>query len=92
MNLIASPKIIEKLLDKHGLVLAEVEEAFLNRTGHFLIDSRQEHRTIPPTMWFIAPTNRGRLLKVVFVRVDEKIYLKTAYEPNATERRIYFER
>jgi len=53
--------------------------------------TREEHRTNPPTHWFLAETCYGRLLKVVFVpdTNGKDIYIKTAYEPNETEIRIY---
>ena len=55
-----------------------------------LEDTRENNKTQPPTRWFIAETDHGRLLKVVFVRRDDGyIYLKTAYEPNEVEVNIY---
>ncbi len=36
-------------------------------------------------------TNRNRLLKIVFVLKDEKVFLKTAYPPNRKEIRFYKE-
>ncbi len=35
----------------------------------------------PPTHWFCAKTDTGRMLKIVYVRRDDTIFLKTAYEP-----------
>jgi len=41
-------------------------------------------------MWFIAETERERLLKIVFIELDDGSYeIKTAYEPNVIEVRIY---
>jgi hypothetical protein len=46
--------------------------------------------TMPPTMWFISETDRGRALKVVFIEHPSQVYeLKTAYEPSPEEERIY---
>ncbi|MGA7981011.1 MAG: hypothetical protein WCA32_12415 [Chromatiaceae bacterium] len=56
-----------------------------------MIDTREEHRTQPPTRWFIAETNLGRKLKVVFVPKGEDVIIKTAYGPNEIERRMYRE-
>lgn len=90
MNLIIDPSVREKLRDKHGVRRAEVEECFANRTGAFLEDDREHHRTVPPTEWFIAPTNTGRHLKIVFIEdVYGHIVLKTAYEPNSDEENLY---
>lgn len=45
---------------------------------------------MPPTQWFIAETNQGRLLKIVFIEFDSgEICIKTAYEPNKKEQEIY---
>jgi hypothetical protein len=43
-------------------------------------------------MWFIAETDKGKLLKVVFIELADGDYeLKTAYEPNIIEVNIYEE-
>lgn len=89
LNLIVSPAIREKLLNKHGVKVGEVEECFFNQIGPYLEDDEEDHRTEPATLWFVAETNRGRLLKVVFVAKDGNVYLKTAYNANAKSQRIY---
>ena len=89
MKPVCSPAIKAKLSSKHKVSLAEVEECFLNRGGAFLEDTREEHKTIPASQWFIAPTNSDRNLKVVFVLHKGIINIKTAYEPNKTEVKIY---
>jgi len=88
-NLIISPKIAEKLKNKHDVRRVEVEECFLNRIGKVLRDTREEHNSDPPTVWFIAETHQGRLLKIVYVRREKNYYLKTAFEPNLEEQNIY---
>ena len=67
----------------------EIEECFLNRIGKVLRDTREEHNSDPPTVWFIGETHQGRLLKIVYVKKDGYYYLKTAYEPNLEEKNIY---
>ena len=62
---------------------------FYNRTGIVLEDTRAEHQTEPPTVWFIAPTHQNRLLKIVYVLNDGVVYLKTAFEPNPQEKLLY---
>lgn len=91
MPLIISKRVREKLANKQPPVTeAEIVQCFANREGRFLLDTREEHKTNPPTKWFIAETNYGRLLKVVFVRnIDGSIEIKSAFDPNDTEKRIY---
>ena len=85
-----SPSVRLKLSEKHDVNLEEVQECFSNREGGFIEDSREEHKTNPATQWFIAETDRLRLLKVVFVQFpDGSIHLKTSYEPNEVEKNIY---
>ncbi len=85
-----SARIRKKLQEKHGVSMHEIEQCFLNRLGKYLQDTRTEHQTNPPTLWFIAETNQLRMLKVVFVlEPDNSITLKTAYEPNPVEIAIY---
>jgi uncharacterized DUF497 family protein len=83
-------RISEKLQQKHSVTPTEVRECFLNRIKGLLEDSRLDNRTDPPTMWFIAETDHGRFLKVVFIELTDGAYkLKTAYEPNDNEVKIY---
>ncbi len=91
MKLLISQKIIEKLANKKPPVSRhEIDECFATRDGPELIDDREHNRTIPPTRWFISDTYVGRLLKVVYVVLDDgRIAIKTAYEPNEEELRIY---
>ena len=84
-----SPAIREKLHDKHGVTEREVEQAFENLVGTFLQDLRERHRTVPPTLWFVAQTNTGRHLKVVFVSENGKIFIKSAFDADALARGIY---
>ncbi|RDS84036.1 ADP-ribosyl-(dinitrogen reductase) hydrolase [Dyella psychrodurans] len=90
MDIRISAKTKEKLATKHGGVTGkEIRECFENREGPDLFDTRAEHLTDPRTRWFIAPTNHCRLLKIVFVPTNEGVEIKTAYEPNEEEIRIY---
>jgi uncharacterized DUF497 family protein len=90
LNLNISDIVVKKLLKKHDVNRAEVEECFLNRVKGLLVDIREEHKTTPPTLWFIAETDQGRLLKVVFIELKNGNYeIKTAYEPNKIEVDIY---
>ncbi|MGY3805452.1 ADP-ribosyl-(dinitrogen reductase) hydrolase (plasmid) [Pigmentibacter ruber] len=84
-----SDKIRSKLKEKHEVELEEVEEAFYNRTGAYLEDTREKHKTIPPSLWFISETDRGRRLKIVFIERNGNIEIKSAFEPNELERKIY---
>lgn len=78
-----------KLTHKHGVSRAEVEQCFFNVTGRLLTDVRAKHKSNPPTLWFLAPTNKGRLLKIVYIHNAPHIDLRSAFEPNAAEKEIY---
>ena len=89
-HLRVSQRIATKLNNKHHVAVQEVWECFMNRTAGFLEDTRLAHKTEPPTLWFIAETDSERLLKVVFIERDDGLYeLKTAYEPNSNEVKLY---
>ena len=89
MALVISQKISEKLATKHNVSPDEVAQCFANREGQFLLDPREEHRSDPPTLWFIAETNFGRKLKVVFIHKEGNNYLRSAFPPDENELRIY---
>ncbi len=90
MRLLVSDKIARKLKDRHQVTESEVLECFANRVRKALVDDREEHRTDPPTQWFIAETDAGRRLKVVYIQLNtEDVALRSAYEPNTEEERIY---
>lgn len=86
IEIIISEKIKKKLSDRHKVSRGEIEQCFYNRQGPLLTDTREDHQTSHPTQWFVGETDRGRLLKVIFVLQDCKIYLKSAY--NATDKVI----
>lgn len=88
-NIIISSRIDQKLDSKHTVSAQEVDQCFDNKCGFNLIDDREAHQTDPPTLWFIAETNKGRLLKIIHVFRDGNIYLKSAYEPDDVEIGIY---
>ena len=89
-NLKISKNIIGKLKSKHNVSVDEVFECFLNRTKGLLEDTRVNHKTNPPTLWFIAETDRARRLKIVFIQIVNGEYeVKTVYEPNDVEIKIY---
>lgn len=86
---IFSTEVLEKLSNKHQVTDTEVKQCFDNRCGINLVDDRAEHRRNPPTLWFVAETNKGRLLKVVFQYINGNIKIITAYEANQDEIDIY---
>jgi hypothetical protein len=91
MSLLISPRVREKLANKTPPVSREeICECFATRDGALLVDDRETNKTTPPTQWFISDTYAGRLLKVVFVMLEDgQIAIKTAYDPNEQEKRIY---
>jgi hypothetical protein len=91
MALRISAAVREKLEKKHLVTVREVEQCFDNRdrAGRLILDTRDAHKTDPPSRWFISRTNKNRQLKVIFVQVGGNIFLKSAFEPNAKEIEIY---
>ena len=91
MGLLISVAVAKKLGVKHNVSENEIRECFANREKAFLKDRREAHNTDPPTLWFVAETDYGRRLKVVFMHyaTENKWVIKTAYPANATEIHIY---
>lgn len=87
--ILITQSIKDKLKDKHGVCEAEIHQCFQNKVGIYLIDDREDNRTDPCTLWFIAETNRSRLLKVVFMFIDGNIHIKSAFEPNNGDIKTY---
>lgn len=87
--LIISEAVLTKLREKHQVGRREVEQAFENKCGCYLTDEREDHQTDPPTLWFVAPTHRGRPLKVIFIFIDGNVHLKSAYTADAAAISIY---
>jgi len=82
--------MVRKLREKHRVRRADVVEAFANRIDDGPVDDREQHRTDPPSHWFISETNFGRRLKIVYMVVPGKgVVIKTAFEPNAAEEKLY---
>ncbi len=88
-NLKISDATLRKLRKKHQVSRREVEQCFENRVGRLLEDTRVTHKTTPPSLWFLAKTNPGRLLEVVYIQIDATVELKSAFEPIQVERDIY---
>lgn len=91
MKLMISSAIRQKLAGKQPPVNEDdIIQCFSNRTGKLLEDMREDHQSDPPTKWFIAETDYGVKLKIVFIaRPGDGIYIRTAYTPNSDEIRIY---
>jgi hypothetical protein len=93
MEIFISHSVKAKLDDKHGGVNEqEIRQCFANLDGPILTDSRARHLTNPVTRWFIAETDYGRLLKIAYMPFPDMFAIKTAYEPNEDEQRIYREK
>lgn len=90
MKLIISSAVRNKLANKVPPVSEEdIVQCFANRVGKYLIDTRDSNLTNPLTRWFIAETDFGRKLKVVFIPTKDGIVIKSSYSPNSEEMRIY---
>lgn len=91
MQVKVSERVLKKMRQKHGVEPEEVAQCFLNRSGKYYTDTREDHRTDPPTYWFVAETDKGRVLKIVFVRHPESFAIKSAFEPKDGSDRLYQE-
>lgn len=90
MALLISTTIQIKLANKTPPVTRdEIMQCFVNRSGKLLLDTRDHNLTEPKTRWFISETDHGRKLKIVYIPKDGNIIIKTAYDPNQEELRIY---
>lgn len=83
--------IIEKLRTKHKVERHEIEECFDNITRGVIEDTREDHKTDPPTNIFVEETNAGRKLKVAFICLKDtkEFVVKTAYEANQKDIDYY---
>lgn len=88
-NLIISAAMLTKLRDRHSVSLREVEQCFGNQCGLYLEDDREDHQTDPPSLWFVAPTNQGRMLKVIFIFLEGNVHIKSAFESDSDANAIY---
>jgi len=89
MALLISAKITAKLTQRHNVTREDIEQCFATRSKRYLRDIREEHRTNPPTLWFISETYNGRKLKVVFIQVENDVAIKTAFEPSIEDTIVY---
>jgi len=81
---------VEEKLRRRVITQFHLLECFDNRNRTTLIDNREQHRTDPPTQWFIAETDAGRRLKVVFIQLTAlDVVIRSAFDPNADEERYY---
>lgn len=71
MALFISNSVRKKLASKAPPVTEEETiQCFANQTLEPLLDNREEHRTDPPTRWFVAETDYGRRLKIMDVFLE----------------------
>ncbi len=74
-NLEISGGVLDKLANKHQVERKEVEQCFRNINGPLLIDNREDHRTNPPTLWFLSYTNKGPF-------TQDRVYTKRLNDPS----------
>lgn len=89
MALSISRSVLEKLATKHSVTVEEIEQCFASRSGTYLEDTREDHKTDPPTQWFIGETDMGVKLKIVFIQRGGETVIRTAYRANDVEKAIY---
>lgn len=88
-GLTISDNVLQKLAEKHGVTPREVEQCFENCDGAHLEDLRERHLTNPITRWFVAETNHGRKLKILFINRNGRVILKSAFPADAKAIEIY---
>lgn len=88
-NLHFDETIKRKLQVKHNVECSEVAECFANVTLGFVEDTRESHKTNPPTYWFVEQTDKGRLLFVAFMFIDKQVVIKTAFDATQDRLKIY---
>ncbi len=92
MALHISLKVRAKLAQPdHNVTEEEIEQCFANRCGQTCTDIRPEHQTPIPTEWFVAETDYGRELKIVYIhdKTNRTIDIKSAYPATAEIIRIF---
>ncbi len=90
MRLLIGAQTKFKLKFRHRVSNEELIQCFENLIDNPVLDTREQHKTVPPTQWFISPTNEGRRLKIVFIQISATaVVIKTAYPPNVYEEKIY---
>lgn len=90
MKLSISTAVRAKLSGKNPPVTEDdISQCFANRSGKFLVDTREDNLTNPFTRWFISETDFGLKLKICFIPYQDRLEIKTAYVPNQKELHIY---
>lgn len=91
LRIFISNAVKVKLQNKHKVNPEWISGCFRNRRRDYMIEVREEHRTWPPTQWFIAEYEPEKQLKICFVylEADRAIVIKTAYPPSEKELEIY---
>ncbi len=87
MKLFVSPGTKKKLRNEYNITTEEVKECFLNREKGFLIDINKKYGY--PIFRFIAETNRGRRLKVIFILASGIYKLKVVRPVEKREKNTY---
>lgn len=72
---------------KHGLILEETEEAFLDENK--IIFSDWKHSKAEPRITLLGKTKKGNLLNITYTVRGNKIRIITARSINKKEVRLY---
>ena len=93
MGIVISKDVEEKIgSESHGnICVKEVHECFANHCGGYAYEHHPEHKNDKgkATPWFVADTNHGRTLKVMFVRRGNDVHVKSVYPATENVQRIY---
>ena len=71
------------------VTMEEIIQCFANRTKLYLTDTREDHQSDPPTLWFIAQTDFGRKLKIAFINRSGVIHIRSAYSASIADIKYY---
>lgn len=88
MTIRISDDVLNKIAGRN-ITPKDVNQCFLNRELGLCEDTRAEHLTDPITRWFVAETDKGRTLKIMYVPGKDGVDLKSAYDATDAIIRIY---
>jgi hypothetical protein len=82
MPLVISDEV-ESALDLASISRREIEQCFENREGEGIPDDVDHLPSSPPVKVFVAPTNKGRRLKIRFTLEGDDVRLRSVAEVQA---------
>lgn len=86
MRVLATDAILAKL-SVQDITIVDVEECLFLMTSTPILETRIQHKTKPPTVWFVSSTFDDRLLFVagIFDVENEVFIIKTARDADEND-------